>query len=777
MSSWVSNVNRIVDHTAAVAGSPVSATTMNPIIDALAARTQYLYEQFSGVTSKSLLQLFSQPINSSDSVSKHSLVYYDAASESFKKAELSARLDNSQENFRPSNSAYAIGIVATEPSGNFADIYTYGLISVKGILADVLDSNNKTDGVPDTTSGPLFLSNFEAGKLTFSPAGLMMYIGYALDANTIFINPSPDGLNTMYFNFRFTLLDRPTFAPKLDAGIWSVDNDVAITNILNLVGWVPFSELPSQVQAAAPAFSNTPLFYYWIPFSDSTVSSDPGLTDLEKAEAKILNRAFGPFLPGLHANLFVNGISLPYKRTDTDNGLWCLNNMGLWWYGSVANTVANGTQPWDSNINRTIKATVAVAQSDTEITLTYAETAAAFTAHGLTIGSPIRFIKGLAALDDAGTDTTMPTFASGSLLEYHTYYVKTVADNIITINGALGEDALEFTADAVGPVYVQFMPAAWSDNSAAASARGRRNSRPTMVIQFVKAAPDLKDIVVTSLQPNAGAVKKASGVLEFVDSSTLQTAASGDLTVLFDLPFVKKLQVADTSTTLPTGSPYSAVVAYTGQAIKSLAWDNTSAVMNVQEGPVVTKIIGQGGIQATTNAATGECALSFDSAYSNLIVSVEPENSRLEYYGLHSFLNLDTSTGPSGYVGKFLLPENLPSLGASASLKLTLYGFLKSEPSAGNELRFKFEYAITKPNTLIQSVITSPSVNNTVSAISYSLTGKKKDMIYVFEIPSFSIPITELVGHGFVNFRIQRLKMTAGYTQPFCVLGTYWSIS
>lgn len=776
MSSWVSNVNRIVDHTDTVTGSPVSATTMNPIIDALAARTQYLYEQFSGVTSKSLLQLYSQPVSSSDGVSKHSLVYYDATSESFKKALLSAQLDNSQENFRPSNSAYAIGIVATELSGSSADIYTYGMISVKGILANVLDSTNLTAGVPDITSGPLFLSNFESGKLTFSPAGLMVYVGYALDANNIFLNPSPDGLNSMYFNFRFTLLDRPNFTPKLVNGIWNRDTDIAVTDILNRVGWIPWAYVPSALQALKPSFSQTPLYYYWIPFEDSTIDSDAGLPDFEKAEAKVLNRAFGPFLPGLHASLFVNGIALPYKRTSTDNGLWCLNNAGLWWYGGVSNVATDGIQPWDSNINRNITATVNT--TDDTLTLKYADTALTCASLGLAAGSPIRFVKGLAALDDSNVDTTMPTIDGGSLAEYTTYYVKTITDNVITISATLNGEKINFTAGAVGgPLYVQFDPGLWIDNSSPASARGRRNSRPTMVIQFVKAAPDLKDIVVTSLQANTGAVKKASGVLEFVDSTTLNPAAHGDLTVLFDLPFVKKLQVADTSVALPTDSPYSSVVAYTGQAIKSLSWDNTAAVMNVQEGPVVTKIIGQGGIQTTTNAVTGECSLSFDSAYSNLIVSVEPENSRLEYYGLHSFLSLDTSTGPSGYIGKFLLPENLPSVSSAASLKLTLYGFLKSDPSSGNELKFKFEYAITKPNTLIQSVVVSPTVNNTVSAISYSLTGKKKDMVYLFEIPSFSIPISELVGHGFVNFRIQRLKLTSGYIQPFCVLGTYWSIS
>jgi hypothetical protein len=770
MSTWVSNIDRIVDQTATVDGSPVSASTMNPIIDALADRTQFLYEQFAGVSSKSLLRLYSQPVVAGAGVVSNMAVYYDPTDDGLKPAFITATLDNSQQNIRPGDSAYMLGITAIEPdSATEKDVYTFGLISEKYILSAVLDSDNFTSGVPVKNSGPLFLSNFEAGKLTFSPAGLMVYAGFALDLHNIFLNPSPDGLNTLYYNYRFTLLDRPAFTPKLTAGVWARDTGVtdSAVDIQKRVGWIPCDQLPSAIQSLAPSAGiGTALFYYWLPTSDSTIDADAGLTALEKAEAKVANRALGPFMPGIHASLFVNGVALPYRRSATDGGQWCLNNAGIWWYGDASGLASDGTQPWDSNLNRTIVATVNTTSD--EITLTYKKGGGSYTAHGLAADDPVRFIKGLAALDDGASDTTMPNVTinsvNGSLTEYTTYYVRTVNGALITLKTE-DEHAVDFTSAGTGTIYLQHTPKSWADNSINISARGWKESRPTMVLQFTKAAPDLKDIVVTSLQPEDGAVKKATGVLTFLDTTTATEATHGDLTVQFDLPFNTELQVADTAVTVPTG--YSALVPYTAQAVKKLAWNNTTAKMDVEVGPAVTRIIGYGGIQALTNDITGECAISFDSAFSNLVLSVEPEGSRLEYTGLHSYLTLDYNMAPCGYVGKFLLPEVLPSVGSDAFLRLQLYGFFKTAPSSA--LSFKFDYAITKSTALIQSGITS------VSPITYSLTGKAKDAFYLISVPEFKIPVSELAGHAFVNFRIHRLK--TGFTGPFCVLGTYWTIS
>jgi hypothetical protein len=406
--------------------------------------------------------------------------------------------------------------------------------------------------------------------------------------------------------------------------------------------------------------------------------------------------------------------------------------------------------------------------SNDQVTLTYKKGSGAVLNHGLAVDDPVRFIKGLAALDDGAADTVMPNVAinsvNGTLTEYTTYYVKTVADNVIKLKTEDGH-SVDFTALGTGAIYLQFTPKRWADNAVDVSSRGWKDSRPTMVLQFTKAAPDLKDIVVTSLQPETGAVKKATGVLTFLDATAETEATHGDLKVQFDLPFNTELQVADTTADTPTG--YSDLVTYTGQAVKKLAWNNTTAKMDVEVGPAITKVIGYGGIQALTNETTGECTVSFDSAFSNLVLSVEPEGARLEYTGLHSYLNLDYAVAPCGYVGKFLLPEVLPSVGSDAFLRLQLYGFFKNTPTSS--LSFKFDYAVTKSTALIQSGIT------TVSPITYSLTGKVKDTVYLISVPEFKIPVTDLAGHAFVNFRIQRLK--TGFTYPFCVLGTYWTIS
>jgi hypothetical protein len=116
---------------------------MNPIIDALADRTQYLYEQFAGVASKSLLQLYSQPVVAGAGVAAYTAVYYDPATDGLKPAFMAATLDNSQQNIRPSDSAYVLGLAADTPtSGNEVDVYTFGLLSEKYVLSYVLDSDN-----------------------------------------------------------------------------------------------------------------------------------------------------------------------------------------------------------------------------------------------------------------------------------------------------------------------------------------------------------------------------------------------------------------------------------------------------------------------------------------------------------------------------------------------------------------------------------------------------------------------------------------------------------
>jgi hypothetical protein len=162
-----------------------------------------------------------------------------------------------------------------------------------------------------------------------------------------------------------------------------------------------------------------------------------------------------------------------------------------------------------------------------------------------------------------------------------------------------------------------------------------------------------------------------------------------------------------------------------------------------------------------------------------VISNVEPEQSRLEYLGLNSFLAMDYSTTPNGFVGKFILPDQLVAGNTSyLSLIMTLLGRTAPTSASAKGLRFKFEYAIGHLNRPVVSTtqivqpinFDLPLVNNVYSPNT------------LFESPTtaFRIPVSELSAKATVNFRITRLKTDPTSTLYSGVVGMsniYWSLT
>lgn len=731
MTPWISTVPQIQDGITKVSGEDV-----NPIISALANRTQYLYNRIASTTSKSLLVAYDQPVVAGSGIGKHSIVCFDTAAEGLKLASPLVRLQNSNRSFKPADNSYALGISIDTPTTT-ADVYIHGVISIKNIVTDLLDAPSSSDAftINGFNGGPLFLSNISAGKLTANPAGLAIYVGFATDRHNFFLNPSPENLNSFYYNYRFNILDRCAGYPVLANGIWSI---TALADPVASVGWVNVSDIAETISDLQPVFSNAagtdteePVFYYNIP-SDAVIDADASLNDFEKNEAKEVIRAFGPVMPGLHAELHQNGLALPYKETYGDGRSWVLNEAGLWWFSNE-----DGRQPWDSNINRTIKVGFSNGSPYTFALTDYASSS-------IVPGDYVRFIEGSMPLDANGTlptgltkNDTYKVYSDGSDPASTTLFKLT--DNPFTDNGS-------------GTIYLAWQPKYWSFT------KGLANSRPQMVLQFSKLAPDLKQAVVTSLTPDTSVGYKSSEAITLLDKTTgelKQTDAVGDLKVRFTLP-INNI----TNALSPTG-------------VRAMSWNGTTGKLDVTTGPSVSNIIGSGGIQVYKNATTGECTVGFSNIQSSLVLSIEPEMADLEMLGLHSFLNLAANKVPCGYVGKFILPDVLPSNTGTNYLQFKLFCFTKSAVNNNsNKIKFKFEYAITKSGILTSATTSNSSIVLTLPTMLTPYT------YHLLESTDMKIPVSELAPNAIVNFRINRLAYSSPtpYTGNFCVLGTYWTL-
>jgi len=144
---------------------------------------------------------------------------------------------------------------------------------------------------------------------------------------------------------RLQVLDRPIGTPVLTAGVWS------ITNVdLTRVGWAPVASITnSLVPSAAIPFGAS--FFYVLPQNLLSVDpavynavDNPGLTDQEKAQAKLLAQNLPP-VPLDYNFLYANGVLMPSVNISSIVGIYAVTSYGLWWFPN-----ADGQQPWSSEL-------------------------------------------------------------------------------------------------------------------------------------------------------------------------------------------------------------------------------------------------------------------------------------------------------------------------------------------------------------------------------------------------------------------------------------------
>jgi hypothetical protein len=196
--------------------------------------------------------------------------------------------------------------------------------------------------------------------------------------------------------------------------------------------------------------------------------------------------------------------------------------------------------------------------------------------------------------------------------------------------------------------------------------------------------------------------------------------------------------------------------------------------------PVVSKLIGSGGIKVTEESNTGVWTVGYlTEGQTGQVDSIEPINARLEFIDLTSYVKLPPPTStPFGLIGKLVLPKGTSN---DKDLRIIFHLF-GDTTSSSNSVAFTFEYSsVTAVNSAASSDYTSvnalkyaspenPAVFNLNAGqyIAYSSVRIAND--------NFVIPRAHIREDSIINFKILRFVTgnEASYSGNVGVLGIYW---
>lgn len=747
---WISAVAKVKD------GTDVSAGVLNPILAQHTQRSQHLYEKFKDFSDKSVLIAYDQPVLPPASeiepitVKKNSVVFYDKELrgsvyvEGLSPAlvEFSSSTANSTA-YTPANSAYTFGIVKNvNDSDMLADVYLFGLVE----FADNMDGGDdpiiQSDEInPNETDasfqpGPFFLSRTEAGKITRSPGGVAIFIGYAVSRKKLMLSPDVSEFNQFFTAYRFNLLDRPCNKPFLDDDAWTLAGSSTVSK--TRVGWVPATEdyVPEGITIPSGA-----KFFYNLPEA-SLITADTGITEAERDEQKDLAMVLPPN-PINFTFLIVNGVV--QSSVDLDAyGVYSLSAAGIWWHSD-----ADGQQPWATNTTAreevTFRGSNWVRFEDV--------------AHTFEIGDTLKF----------ETTTSLPAGLSTAT----TYYVIAVRSSGV-VSGRQDEiqiattsdgEAVTFTTTTTPDTFFVPQPYIWKFS------KGSEEYRPKMLFQFVKFNPALTESIVTSLKK----YNPASNALRFYKPNKTETSTgTGDLLARLVLTYT------------------DAASAPSANAVSSLSFDETTGVTTVGKAPVVSTLIAGDGINIDQISVGGTpvpgnfIVSSTVRSQTGRLSYLEPDGAELIYEGLHSYLSLPyPTTLPSSIIGKIVLPSGVPI--ADMSLVLMLIGTQAiAGGSPASKVNFDFSYAVTKTGSALVSSTTPVSIDFDVPVPSTGYVAKTCFKVgpgltastYSIPLSSLSIPSTSFSGDSVINFKLTRtVPSSNAYAYPIGLVDLYWKIN
>ena len=350
-------------------GEDVDQATVNVPIAQMTQREQHLYEKFNEMLGKSVLISFDQPIHPEETlhVNELNVVYFNSntAGAGLAKSITGFSSDSSTSMYGPNNSNYSFGVTKTVyDTASTADIYTEGLCEFSVDLDHAtLGLIQKDGGVVETFQvGPYYLSGNSPGKITRNPSGIPVYIGYALSKRKLLLHSSVDEFSQFFINYRYHVLDRVAGVPSKSGSVWSI-----ASADLTKLGWVPVAAVEDicTPPVLPGASDTTAVFYFNIP-SSTALAADTTLTATEREEAAELAKYLPP-VPSNFIELSMHGILQRLNDVYDTDGVYSVNEYGLWWHSAV-----DGEQPWSSDYPAsapsawaTIKTTVAASRPHT----------------------------------------------------------------------------------------------------------------------------------------------------------------------------------------------------------------------------------------------------------------------------------------------------------------------------------------------------------------------------------------------------------------------------
>ena len=778
ITPWVPTVKLIQD------GQEVSQSVVNVPLEQLIQREQHLYDAFDALQNKSALMSFNQPIHPADltgsspiQAGQLAVVYYrdDNGGSGLSRASTGFSTSPTNSMFQPNNSNYIFGIIRNINPGNLADCYIQGMCDFSipiddpysGLIEYSLDQyGNRIK--PTFNVGPYYVSRKMPGKLTQNPDGLPVYVGYAVSPTKFFLQPSVDEFTQFFINYRYNILDRPVYPPVLsnDGTTWSIPTPNGSPNNPNRLGWIAATSdnLPGYTIPTSPS-GQVAKFLYYIP---SNLTSGPDSTILnsnEIAEAIELGGNLPP-VPSNFVQILANGIVQRYADVNSPDGIFSIDNYGIWWFSNQANT-----QPWADDI---LTASPGGTWDPT----------AWETYKGSNFRRPRLFIS------FAKFNPALRTQLVSSVNPYNitanppTGTQPNNSSNFISfqLKNKPGESST--TGDLLVNVTPKFIKRGYSDLPEIASATW--SAGIPSVITF--ASPHgLNSSTSITLSGFYDVNNSWNSVFSATITSTTQVSIVGPTA---NPIVIGTAAISNNATSVPVSSSVNST--YTaGSAIADLTWDNIQGKFTKKVTPVVAKLVGTGGINVSpVSGSPGAYNVSYLSggAY-GLVDSIEPVNSRLEFRGLNSYIKFPYNnpvTVPYGLIGKIVLTKDAFN-NAPLNLVLQVFGNTPYNANSTNtNLAITFEYSATSA----QNGSASPStlgINNTVGLTSFSSsrvilsmpTGGYTAYTPINLTGGLTIPSQYIGKDTVVNFKLTRTLTGSAndYTGDVGILGIYWGIT
>jgi hypothetical protein len=793
ITPWLPAVRKIKD------GETVEQATINVPIDQLTQREQHLYEKFNEILNKSVLISFNQPIHPSETIgiNELSIVYYrkDEYGEGVAKGVTGFTSSKASSMFTPKESNYSFGLLKNVYVENKSvDIFTEGLCELD------IDLDDPVRGVIKDESfevGPYFLSPKYEGKITKSPSGIPVYIGYAINKRKFLLHTNVDEFSQFFINYRYHLLDRVAGEPTLSQGVWTI----TLKEYQD-----PAQYVDGSGSSVGVAVSNVSTGYTGTPsrgiLRDTYTITVTASGNISAARFSI-DSASSSFLTKTNQQINSNLLVI-----ENSTG----NDIKLDFSGSTNFTLGSR---WK----------LTVSTQPRKLGWIPAESARAIPPDGAV------FYYNIPGISDISEDTGLDYYLDGDdeKVEYEKdealelkKYIPPVPANFIQlyVDGLLVRfnDAFDTSgvfsvneyglwwhsnADGTQPWSSSYpqgslgAPHKWSTSIKAAVA----STRKRMFASFSKFNPALRTQLVSSLVGFNTDTNKSANFIKFYSADNVnQTAGTGDLLVDIIAPVhavgykanvVDPQDITDDFVYPGEATPQEAARSSTfssNRAVAALKYSKKDGALKVALTPVVSGLEGSGGITITKDPATGNHTIGYLSeGYTGYVDSIEPINARLEFRGLTSYIKLPIpTTTPYGLIGKIVIPKGSTN---NKALRLVFHLFgdtAIAENTTPRNVAFSFEYSgISASNSRVPSnynIVDNSSYSPSTNPIEFSLISSPQAYTAYTSVKisdNFIIPADFIREDSVINFKIQRVSVIAGlnsYLGNVGLLGVYWEI-